>query len=203
MSWGDSIYAQFGRPTGWLGSVVGHLMAFKNRRRSEWVIERLALSRGARVVEIGSGPGADAARVLDALGPAGAYLGVDASEVMVRQANRRNRAAIADGGALFLHRDISDGLPLEAGSIDFALSINCAQFWPDLASGLREMERVVKSGGRVVVAVQPMRRGATEEDSDLWRDRFTEAVEQTNLKLLEVARGATSPSTVALVAVKP
>lgn len=35
------VYSQFKRPTGLLGTVVGHLMALKNGRRGRWVVELL------------------------------------------------------------------------------------------------------------------------------------------------------------------
>jgi ubiquinone/menaquinone biosynthesis C-methylase UbiE len=203
MSLGDIVYGQFERPTGWLGGLVGHLMALKNGRRGRWVLEHLELRPGTRVLEVGSGPGADAARVLPRLGPMGSLVGADASEVMVRQASARNRKAVRDGRALFVHSDIADGLPWDAGEFDLTYSINAAQFWPDLVAGLRELGRVVRRGGRVVVAVQPMRRGATERDSERWAVRFRDAAKDSELTVIDVVRGATTPSTVAAVLEKP
>jgi ubiquinone/menaquinone biosynthesis C-methylase UbiE len=194
----DAFYGQFKRPTGVLGSAVGHLMALKNRARGRWVIERLGLQTGMRVLEVGCGPGADAAHVLSLLGTSGSYVGVDASDVMVRQASARNRGAVRRGRASFVLRDISDGLELEP-TFDVGFSINCAQFWPNLDAGLAEMRRVIRQGGRIVVAVQPRNRGATEDDSARWSERLSAAALRCDLTILEAARGATSPSTVALV----
>jgi len=90
----SSIRAQFEHPTGWLGSVVGMLMSIKNRERSEWVLSQLAVAPGDRVLEIGFGPGMDIART--AAGGA-SVVGIDHSEVMLRQAFRRNADAIRAG----------------------------------------------------------------------------------------------------------
>lgn len=195
----DTVYGQFKRPTGALGSVVGHLMAFKNRARGRWVIDQLGLRDGMRVLEIGCGPGADAARVLPLLRKAGSYVGIDASSVMVRQALARNREAVRQGRASFVLRDISNGLDSATQAFDVAFSINCAQFWPNLTAGLAELGRVVREGGRIVVAVQPMRRGATEADSESWSNRLSASALGAGLTVIDATRGATSPSTVALV----
>lgn len=193
------VYSQFKRPTGLLGTLVGHLMALKNGRRGRWVVELLHVQAGMRVLEIGSGPGVDAARVLELLGPRGSYVGLDASDVMARQASSRNRAAARDGRARFVVGDLASGIDSESSAFDLAFSINCAQFWPDLGVGLKEIGRVVRGGGRIVVAVQPMRRGATEDDSARWVEKFSAAADTAEAIVLEIARGATSPSTVALV----
>ena len=199
MSLGSHLYGQFRRPSGVLGSAVGHLMALKNGRRGRWVIERLGLAPGMRVLEVGCGPGADAARVLARLGGDGSFVGVDASDVMVRQASARNRTSVRDGRAVFVLGDVADGLAWNAAEFDVAFSVNCAQFWSELGSGLRELARVVRPSGRIVVAVQPMRRGATERDSEQWAEKLRNAAAGANLDVLELARGATTPSTVALV----
>lgn len=199
MSMTRLVYSQFKQPTGMLGTIVGHLMALKNRRRGRWVVELLHVEAGMRVLEIGSGPGVDAERVLARMGTNGSYIGVDASTVMVRQAGSRNREAVRDGRARFVVRDLAQGLAMESGAFDLAFSINCAQFWPDLGAGLKEVARVVRSGGRMVVAVQPMRRGATESDSARWSDKLSAAAGDAGIRVLEIARGATRPSTVALI----
>jgi hypothetical protein len=54
---------QFSRPTGFLGRLVGHLMAVKNKERSLWVISLLKVGCGDRVLEIGFGSGMDIRRV--------------------------------------------------------------------------------------------------------------------------------------------
>ncbi|HET7543797.1 MAG TPA: methyltransferase domain-containing protein [Polyangiaceae bacterium] len=203
MSLGNLLYGQFRRPSGVLGSAVGHLMAIKNRQRGRWVLAQLGLEPGARVLEVGSGPGADAARVLARLGPSGSFVGVDASDVMVRQSSARNRAAVRDGRAIFVRADLTAGLPSSSGEFDLVYTINCVQFWPELAGGLRELSRVTRSGGRIVIAVQPMRRGATESDSEQWADKLRSAALAAKLPMIELARGATRPSTVALVLERP
>ena len=53
---------QLAKPTGFTGRIVGHLMAMKNRQRSDWVFLLLDLKSGDRVLEIGFGSGADIAR---------------------------------------------------------------------------------------------------------------------------------------------
>lgn len=42
-------------------------------------------------------------------------------------------------------------LPFEDGTFDKALAINSMQVWPDAIDGLREIRRVMKSGGIVAL----------------------------------------------------
>ena len=67
----------------------------------------------------------------------------------------------------------------------------------------RGVGRVVRSGGRIVIAVQPRRRGADESDSERWAERLQGAGQDSHLKVIELVRGATTPSTVAAVLEKP
>lgn len=151
--------SQFAKPTGALGWMVGYAMSIKNRERSEWVLSLLDLKPADRVLEIGFGSGADIAR---ASRVAAFVAGVDHSEVMLRQASRRNRDAIRDGRV-----DVRVGaaaqLPFPDAQFDCVFAINSAQFWKDSVKTFMELRRVVKPGGRVLLAVQPRNKGATEE----------------------------------------
>lgn len=197
------IYRQFMHPTGPVGALVGHLMAFKNRARGAWVTSLLELAPGERVLEVGFGPGADAGRVLDAIGPSGAYLGVDSSVVMVRQATRRNRRAADAGRARFVLGDVDRGLPDVAGAHDAAFAINCAQFWADLHRGVAELARALAPGGRLVVAVQPRNANASAADSARWAERLAEAARAAGLDEVTVRMGPTTPPVAAVRARRP
>jgi ubiquinone/menaquinone biosynthesis C-methylase UbiE len=150
---------QFAKPEGTLGSVVGHLMAMKNGGRGEWVFSLLDLHPDDRVLEIGFGPGADLARASKMVT---FVAGVDHSDVMVRQASRRNAAAIRDG-RVQLQLGSANSLPYPDAHFDKVFAINSAQFWKDSVKTLTELARVLKPGGWAALAVQPRSKGATED----------------------------------------
>jgi len=151
--------SQFGRPTGALGWMVGHAMAFRNRERSECVFALLDLKPAERVLEIGFGPGTDIER---ASRIARFVAGVDHSDVMLRQALRRNRKAIGEGRVDLRHGAAAQ-LPFPDSEFDCVFAINSAQFWKDSVQTFRELKRVLKPAGRVLLAVQPRNQGATDE----------------------------------------
>src|SRR5215475_11505996 len=150
---------QYAKPEGMLGSIVGHVMAMKNRERSEFVFSVLDLKAQDHVLEIGFGPGTDIARASDA---AKFVAGIDHSDVMVKQASKRNSAAIRDG-RVHLQLASAGKLPFPDGHFDKIFTINCAQFWKDSVGTLKEVNRVLKPGGSIALAIQPRQKGATED----------------------------------------
>ena len=152
--------AAYARPTGWLGSVIGHLMAVRHRERNAWVLSLLDPQPGERILEVGFGPGVDLGRVADAVRP-GSVAGIDHSEVMVKHARRRNHDAIA-AGRIELRLGRSQDLPWPDASFDKAFAINAGRFWDDGGRSLAELRRVLRPGGLLAVAAQPRGRGASE-----------------------------------------
>jgi ubiquinone/menaquinone biosynthesis C-methylase UbiE len=150
---------QFAKPTGTLGWMVGHVMAMTNGDRSEWVFSLLDLKPEDRVLEIGFGPGTD---VLRASKMASYVAGVDHSDVMVKQASRRNAAAIREG-RVKLQLAPANKLPYPEAHFDKIFAINSAQFWKDSVTTLGELGRVLRPGGWAALAVQPRSKGATED----------------------------------------
>jgi ubiquinone/menaquinone biosynthesis C-methylase UbiE len=87
---------QFGRPSGLLGRAVGRLMAAKNHYMNQLAVEVLNVQPDDQVLEIGFGPGR-AIEMVAAGMTNGFVSGVDHSEVMLRQAAKRNRKLIEAG----------------------------------------------------------------------------------------------------------
>lgn len=115
---------------------------------AEEALRRAGLAAGMRVLDVACGSGAlaiPAARL-------GAHvLGVDLSERMIERLRERARAA----GLTNLEGRVMDGhaLDLPDDTFDVAGSQFGVMLFPDMAQGLREMVRVVKPGGKVVMVV--------------------------------------------------
>jgi len=124
-------------------------MQIVNRAPNRAAIAALDLQPGDAVLELGFGPGT-AIHALAADVRPRRIVGVDASEAMVIQARRRNRAAIA-AGRVVLHRADFDDLPLPDASVDKVLAVNVVYFWDDAPAILGEVRRVLRPGGRLVV----------------------------------------------------
>jgi SAM-dependent methyltransferase len=73
---------------------------------------------------------------------------------MVRQAERRFRREVA-GGRMEIRRGKVEALPFDDGRFDRVVSVNTIYFWPDPAAAASELRRVLRPGGRVVLALRP------------------------------------------------
>lgn len=161
-SFAERFMRQFSNPQGMLGAVAGWLMARKNGPLASEVAELVAPDAEARVLEVGFGPGLVVAE-LAARMPRGRVAGVDLSEVMLRQARRRNRHAVR-AGQVDLRHACATALPFPDESFDAACSVNSLAFWPSSLAGLREIRRVLRPGGRVVIALRRRREGGGRFD---------------------------------------
>lgn len=157
----EGLMNQFRKPTGKVGWFMGQVMALKNKERSQWVLSLLKIQPDDQILEIGFGPGLDIQRISQQIS-CGFVAGIDYAEIMVCQASKRNAAAIR-AGKVNLQCATASKLPYGDQSFDKVFSINVAQFWDQPLTVLAEVQRVLKPGGLVAIAVQPRDRGATEE----------------------------------------
>jgi SAM-dependent methyltransferase len=163
------LFEQFGRPSGPLGHLAGWLMA-RTDADDRWVVELLDVQPADRVLEVGFGPGLAVALIAERV-TAGLVAGVDPSEVMVRQAARRNRAAIREG-RVELRRGTASALPYPDGHFTKACALHSLRFWPSAEEGLRELRRVLVPDGLLALALRMRRPGAGRFDPS--RYEFTD-----------------------------
>ena len=112
---------------------------------------RLALQPGESVLDVGCGTGVFLPGLAAIAGPEGRVVGLDHSAAFLEDARKRlteaslsDRVALVEGDA---HR-----LPFEDETFDAAHCERVLMHLEDPALAIREMERVVRPGGRVVIA---------------------------------------------------
>lgn len=143
------IARQSARPSGFLGRVIAGVMAHETSDLNERAVRLLRPSPSDHVLEIGFGHGRTIERLAHVV-RAGRVCGVDVSESMLKMAVRRNRRAIAEGRVELLQRDCAS-IPFGDASFDGALAVHTLYFWSDPAACLKEIRRVLRPSGRLVL----------------------------------------------------
>lgn len=122
-------------------------------QRRERVLAALGNPEGKRILDLGCASG-DLSFALAALGST--VSGADLTRMMVHRSEARRRAAPehlkpAAERTSFLVAD-AERIPFKAGAFDALTCIGVLEYVPDDVSALREMRRVLKPGGRLVIS---------------------------------------------------
>ena len=150
----ENFFKQFSRPTGALGHVAGWLMRRRNTSRLRWGVEKLQADVNHDILEIGFGPGAFIEILLREHGHQGGIYGIDLSDVMYRQASRRNRQAMEDGQVVLKQASV-EAIPFESKRFDRIYTSNTNMFWPNPVENMKEIARVMKPDGLFCLSLQP------------------------------------------------
>jgi ubiquinone/menaquinone biosynthesis C-methylase UbiE len=112
------------------------------------ILGMMDLRAGERVADMGCGTGDDVRALAACVGPSGSVVGVDLSSTMIETA--RLRLGEPQKGIEFVQADVQN-LAFTDASFDAIRAERLLQHIPDAGAALREIVRVAKPGGRIVI----------------------------------------------------
>jgi SAM-dependent methyltransferase len=108
------------------------------------------LKLGDVVLDLGSGAGIDLLLAARKVGPSGRVIGVDMTDEMISRANENIRAENLTN--VEVRKGIIEDLPVESASVDWIISNCVINLSPEKPKVFREIARVLKPGGQMLVS---------------------------------------------------
>ncbi len=118
-------------------------------RTGRRTVNRLALSEGATVLDVGCGTGASALPAAERVGPSGRVIGIDLAEELLRRA--RTKAVMRGLDNVEFHAGDMERLGYPDGHFDAVVCVFALFFAPDMERQLAELWRMVRPGGQLAV----------------------------------------------------
>jgi ubiquinone/menaquinone biosynthesis C-methylase UbiE len=140
-------------PSGFFGRIVmSKIFDLGNVAVNDFMKEMLSLQENDHVLEIGFGTG-KLIRVMAALVGQGYVEGIDISHEMVALAEKKNKKYIAEGKVVLRQGDFEKA-EYRDNRFDKICSSNTIYFWPDPDRYIQKMRRILKPGGKLIIAFE-------------------------------------------------
>lgn len=140
------------KPSGPLGRLVLRLMNVSHSKVTDWGLSHFAIPAHAIVLDVGCGGGRTVSK-LAALVPKGKVYGVDHSPQAVATAKKLNSSGVSAGRVEIVEGSVGQ-LPFSNATFDVVTAVETHFWWPDLPHDMREVSRVMKPGGTLIVIAE-------------------------------------------------
>lgn len=138
-----------------IGAGCGAPVGFANLQKSE------------TVVDLGSGAGIDVFLSANIVGGAGQVIGIDMTDEMLEKA-RKNARDNGYSNVEFRKGDIEAQIPVDDNSVDAVISNCVINLTTNKTDAFKEIHRILKSGGRMVISDLVADRRADSINLERW-----------------------------------
>jgi SAM-dependent methyltransferase len=166
---------QYKRPTGRRGRVVAALMNKGHEALTLWGLTHVNIEPDYVILDVGCGGGKTVSRLAHRA-VRGKVFGIDYSADMVKYSRKMNKKLITEN-----HVEIHEGSVEKTGFpdnfFDLVTAIETYYFWPSLPAALREIKRVLKPSGRLLLVNEMVKDGVYDVEN-------AEMIEKSQVRLV-------------------
>jgi ubiquinone/menaquinone biosynthesis C-methylase UbiE len=133
-------------------------MNLSHSRLTDWGLKQISIENHHTILDVGCGGGRTVSK-LAAIATQGKVYGVDYSDESVATTKRTNAQWIDAGRVEIRHGSVSQ-LPFPTGVFDLVTAVETHFWWPNLPGDMREVFRVMKPGGALVLIAEVYKGGS-------------------------------------------
>ena len=146
------------KPNGFWGKVMIKSMNKNHSALTDWGLEHIQITMGSKVLDVGCGGGQTVSKLCNKVGN-GKVCGIDYSELCVKKSRKLNSKNILCEKAIIKQAPVS-ALPFEDNCFDVVTAVETFYFWPDKQNDLKEVLRVLKTGGKLLMIFEMLKSDA-------------------------------------------
>jgi len=162
----EKFVRQCRKPTGRFGKFVGRAMNFGHSQVRHWGLGHISIKPDAVILDIGCG-GGKTVQELAKSAPRGKVYGIDYSEDMVQLSKKLNDSLIKQDFVEVMHGSVSS-LPFADNMFDIVTAFETYYFWPNLNDDLKEIKRVLKPRGTLLIVNEVYKDNQFEKRNSKW-----------------------------------
>lgn len=145
------------KPSKWTGKVFARAMNEGHSRMTDWGLSHVAIQRQFAILDVGCGGGRTVEK-LAGLAADGMVCAIDYAEGSIAASRALNEPLIKAGRVTIEKASVSQ-LPFPDNHFDLVTAVETQYYWPDLHGDMREILRVLKPGGKLVVIAETYKGG--------------------------------------------
>lgn len=157
------LLGQFHCPTGVQGRVAADLMNKQHDLLSNWGLNQVRIKPNFVVLDVGCGGGRTIGKLANQAFK-GRVFGVDYSKDMVAYSRQENKKLV-DNGRIQLVQGSIEWLSFPDDFFDLVTAIETYYFWTDLTEAFKEIKRVLKPAGMLLIVSEMIKDGIYEVEN--------------------------------------
>jgi len=132
-------------------------MNLSHSNLTDWGLQNLRIDQHFTILDVGCGGGRTIQK-LAAVAVKGKVCGIDHAAGSIAASRARNAKSIRAGCVEIVQASVSQ-LPFPDSKFDLVTAVETQYYWPHLEGDMREIRRVLKPGGMLIVIAETYKNG--------------------------------------------
>jgi ubiquinone/menaquinone biosynthesis C-methylase UbiE len=168
---------QFKRPTGLRGRLVAASMNRHHEPLTLWGLSQVNINPDYVILDVGCGGGKTVSKLAHRV-VQGKIFGIDHSADMVKYSKKVNKQLIAQSRVEIIEGSV-EKITFPDNFFDLVTAFETYYFWPSLPDALREIRRVLKPDGKLLMVNEMLKDGVYEVE-------HAKLIEKTHVHLFQL-----------------